>query len=68
MTCEEIARREEWNRIMAWLKGPPSRIVTTPRQRAVNQRRASEDSQTFGRGGNPVPGEALACIDDCFNS
>jgi len=28
MTCEEIARREEWNRIMAWLKGPPSRITS----------------------------------------
>jgi hypothetical protein len=38
MTCEEIARREEWNRIMAWLKSPPSRIVATPQQRAVNQR------------------------------
>jgi hypothetical protein len=38
MTCEEIARREEWNRIMAWLKAPPSRPVTTPQQRAVNQR------------------------------
>jgi hypothetical protein len=38
MTCEEIARREEWNRIMAWLKSPPSRIVVTPEQRAVNQR------------------------------
>ncbi len=37
MTCEEIARREEWNRIMAWLK-PPSRPEATPRQRAVNQR------------------------------
>jgi hypothetical protein len=38
MTCEEIARREEWNRIMAWLKSPPSRIVATPEQRAVNLR------------------------------
>jgi len=38
MTCEEIARRVEWNRIMAWLKAPPSRIVATPKQRAVNQR------------------------------
>ncbi len=56
MTCEEIARREEWNRIMAWLKGPPSRIMTTQRQRAVNQRRASEDSQAFGRDGDSVPG------------
>ena len=37
MTCEEIARREEWNRIMAWLK-PPSRPVPTPEQQAVNQR------------------------------
>jgi hypothetical protein len=37
MTCEEIARREEWNRIMAWLKGP-SRPVATSQQRAVNQR------------------------------
>jgi len=37
MTSEEIARREEWNRIMAWLKSP-SRIVATPQQRAVNQR------------------------------
>jgi hypothetical protein len=38
MTCEEIARREEWNRIMAWLKPPPSRIAATPQQRAANQR------------------------------
>jgi hypothetical protein len=38
MTCEEIARREEWNRIMAWLKSPPDRPVTTPQQRAVNLR------------------------------
>ena len=38
MTCEEVARREEWNRIMAWLKAPSSRIVATPKQRAVNQR------------------------------
>jgi hypothetical protein len=38
MTCEEIARREEWNRIMAWLKPPPARFVATPQQRAVNQR------------------------------
>jgi hypothetical protein len=37
MTCEEIARREEWNRVMAWLKSP-SRPATTPEQRAVNQR------------------------------
>ena len=40
MTCEEIARREEWNRIMAWLKGP-SRRVATPQQHAVNQRTIS---------------------------
>jgi hypothetical protein len=38
MTCEEIARREQWNRIMAWLKGPPLRMLATPQQRAVNQR------------------------------
>ena len=38
MTCEEIARRAEWNRIMAWLKPPSNRPVTTPQQRAVNQR------------------------------
>jgi hypothetical protein len=38
MTFEEIARREEWNRIMAWLKPPPDRPVTTPQQRLVNQR------------------------------
>jgi len=38
MTSEEIARREEWNRIMAWLKGPHSRPVATPEQQAVNQR------------------------------
>jgi hypothetical protein len=38
MTCEEIARRAEWNRIMAWLKPPPDRPVATPQQRAVNHR------------------------------
>jgi hypothetical protein len=38
MTCEEIARREEWNRIMAWLKGPPLRPMATPVQRSLNQR------------------------------
>ena len=38
MTCEEIARRAEWNRIMAWFKPPSDRPVTTPQQRAVNQR------------------------------
>jgi site-specific DNA recombinase len=38
MTCEEIARRSEWNRIMAWLKPPSDRPVTTPQQRAVNHR------------------------------
>jgi hypothetical protein len=27
MTCEEIARRAEWNRIMAWLKPPSDRVV-----------------------------------------
>jgi hypothetical protein len=36
MTCEEIARRAEWNRIMAWLKPPSDRVVATPKQRAVN--------------------------------
>jgi hypothetical protein len=38
MTCEEIARREEWNRIMAWLKPPPDRLVATLKQRLVNHR------------------------------
>ncbi len=38
MTCEEIARREEWNRLMAWLNGPSSRIAATPQHRTVNQR------------------------------
>jgi hypothetical protein len=38
MTCEEIARRDEWHRIMAWLKPPSDRLVATPQQRAVNQR------------------------------
>ena len=38
MTCEEIARREDWNRIMAWLKPPAQRFIATPRQRAINQR------------------------------
>jgi hypothetical protein len=38
MTCEEIARRAEWNRIMSWLKPPSDRLVTTPQQRAVNHR------------------------------
>jgi hypothetical protein len=30
MTCEEIARHEEWNRIMAWLKPPSSRFIASP--------------------------------------
>jgi hypothetical protein len=38
MTCEEIARRAEWNRIMAWLKPPSDHPVTSPQQRLVNQR------------------------------
>jgi hypothetical protein len=38
MTCEEIARRAEWNRIMAWLNPPSDRVVTTPKQRVVNRR------------------------------
>ena len=38
MTSDETARREEWNRIVAWLKGPDTRFVTTPRQREVNRR------------------------------
>jgi hypothetical protein len=37
MTCEEIARREEWSRIMAWLKPAPHPLAA-PQQRAVNQR------------------------------
>jgi hypothetical protein len=28
MTCEEIARREEWNRMMAWLKPTPNPVAT----------------------------------------
>jgi hypothetical protein len=55
MTCEEIARREEWNRIMAWLK-PPSHPVPTPQQRAMNQRtfsllRALRQRQRYTAGG-----------------
>jgi hypothetical protein len=38
MTCEEVARREKWNRIMAWLKQPSDRPVATPELRAINQR------------------------------
>ena len=38
MTCEEIAHRAEWNRIMAWLKPPPDRPIATNQQRAVNRR------------------------------
>jgi len=38
MTCEEIARRAEWNRIMARLKPPTDRVVATPKQRIVNHR------------------------------
>ncbi|MFL5244327.1 MAG: hypothetical protein ACJ8FY_19680 [Gemmataceae bacterium] len=38
MIGEEIALREESNRIMAWLKSPPARIVATPQQRTLNQR------------------------------
>jgi hypothetical protein len=38
MACEEIARREVWNRIMAWLKPQSLRPVATPGRRAVNQR------------------------------
>jgi len=38
MSCEEIAHRAESNRIMAWLKPPPDRVVATPGQRAVNHR------------------------------
>jgi len=38
MTCEEIARRKEWNRIVAWLKPPQSCPQTMLQRRAVNQR------------------------------
>jgi hypothetical protein len=36
MTYEEIARRKEWNRIVAWLKPPQLCQETTLQRRAVN--------------------------------
>jgi hypothetical protein len=43
MISEEIARREEWNRIIAWVKTPPSRPVATSLRGTANE------SITLGR-------------------